>query len=124
MLFNSSHIKGIGRGKELGFPTLNLSVPKDFFIDDGIYAVWVVIDNKTYKGALHYGPIPTFQQKDKTMEVHLLDITDENFPETDDKIIEVDIVQRLRDIKRFIETEDLIEQIASDVEKINYILKA
>ncbi len=123
MLFNSSHIKGIGRGKTIGFPTLNLSIPKDFVLDDGIYAAWIVIDNKTYKGALHYGPIPTFNDKEKTMEVHLIDVTDETFPDTDNNNIEVDIVDRLRDIKRFIETDDLIDQIHSDVEKIKRMLQ-
>ncbi|MCC6323759.1 riboflavin kinase [Candidatus Nomurabacteria bacterium] len=123
MLFNSSHIQGIGRGKGIGFPTLNLSIPKDLILDDGIYSAWIVIDNKAYKGALHYGPIPTFNDKNKTMEVHLIDITDETFPDTNGKIIEVDIVDRIRDIKRFIETDDLTDQIDSDVEKIRKMLK-
>lgn len=123
MLFNSSHIQGIGRGKGIGFPTLNLSIPKDLILDDGIYSAWIVIGNKTYKGALHYGPIPTFNDKNKTMEVHLIDVTDETFPDTEDKVIEVDIVDRIRDIKRFIETDDLSDQINSDVEKIRKMLK-
>ncbi len=122
-MFYSSHIKGIGRGQVIGFPTLNLSVPKDLILEDGIYSAWIVIDNKTYKGALHYGPIPTFNQKDKTMEVHLIDITEDTFPDTVGKSIEVDIVDRLRDIKRFIETDDLTDQIQSDVEKIKKMLK-
>ncbi len=123
MLIHSHHIKGIGRGKEIGFPTLNLFVPADILLEDGIYAVWIVINGKTYKGALHYGPIPTFNQKSKTMEVHLIDVTDDNFPHTDGVEIEIDVVQRLRDIKRFIETEDLTEQISLDVDKIRNILK-
>jgi riboflavin kinase/FMN adenylyltransferase len=124
MLIHSHHIKGIGRGKEIGFPTLNLSIPENILIDEGVYSSWIVIDGKTYKGALHYGSVPTFNQDEKTMEVFLIDITDENFPDTKNKIIEIDIVDKLRDIKRFLDSADLTEQIALDVEKIKIMLKS
>jgi riboflavin kinase/FMN adenylyltransferase len=123
MVFQAKHIKGMGRGETLGFPTINLDFPDDVILDDGIYAAWVVVGNKTYKGALHFGPVPTFGQPERSMEVYLLDVTDENLPETKDVLIEIDTVERLRDIKDFAETEDLIAQIALDVEKVNAILK-
>lgn len=124
MLIHSHHIKGIGRGKEIGFPTLNLSIPENILIDEGVYSSWVVIDGKTYKGALHYGSVPTFNQDEKTMEVFLIDITDDTFPDTKNKIVEIDIVDKLRDIKRFLDSADLTEQIALDVEKIKIMLKS
>lgn len=123
MLIQTKHIKGKGRGKDLGFPTMNFSIPEDMHIEDGVYASWVVIDGKTYKGALHYGATPTFGENTKALEVHLLDVTDENFPDTKGKVIELDIVQKLRDIKRFLEPADLVEAIARDVEKVAIILK-
>lgn len=123
MVFQAKQIKGKGRGRELGFPTINLLTSDEISFDDGIYAAWVVIDNKPYKGALHYGKIPTFSENEKTMEVYLLDITDDNFPNTDGKIIEVDVVQHIRDVKRFLDPSDLVDQIARDVEKVSIILK-
>ncbi len=123
MVFQAKHIKGKGRGVTLGFPTVNLDFPEDVILDDGIYAAWIVIRNKTYKGALHFGSVPTFNQPEKSMEVYLLDVTDENFPDTNNVAIEIDIVERLRDVKDFAETDDLIAQIARDVEKVNAILK-
>ncbi len=123
MLYYSKQIKGIGRGHKIGFPTINLEIPNDMHIDDGIYATWVVISNITYKGALHYGPIPTFNQKSKTLEVYLLDITDENAPDTKDKIIEIDIVEKLRNIMHFDTAKELALQIDQDVEKVRLILK-
>jgi riboflavin kinase/FMN adenylyltransferase len=123
MLFKVKHIHGMGRGKEIGFPTMNLTVPENFHIEQGIYAAWVLINDKPYKGALHYGAIPTFNQKEATMEVHLLDVTDENMPETENAQIEIDIVERLRDIKRFLDPADLTIQIARDVERVRLILK-
>lgn len=122
MLFQSKQIRGEGRGHKIGFPTINLIVPNDLVLDQGIYACWVVIEDITYKGALHYGVIPTFNQKEKTMEVHLLDITDQNVPKTENLNIEIDIVEKLRDIKKFESAEELAMQIDLDVKKVSYIL--
>ena len=106
----------------MGYPTVNLVIPDDLVLEDGVYAAWVEIDSRTYKGALHYGPIPTFNQKDHTLEVHLLDVTDESFPDTTHEDIVVDIVEFLRAIERFATTDELVEQIARDVEKTRSIL--
>jgi riboflavin kinase / FMN adenylyltransferase len=123
MIIKSKQIKGQGRGHKIGFPTINLEVPIELHIDDGIYACWIVIDDKTYKGALHYGSIPTFNQKEKSLEIHLLDVTDENSPESEDKIIEIDIVEKLRDIKNFDTAEELAAQIELDIQKVKSVLK-
>lgn len=123
MVFQSRQIHGMGRGKEIGFPTINMQVPSNFDMEPGVYASWVTIDNKVYKGALHYGPIPTFNQNNNSLEVHLIDISDDEVPETDGKDIEVDIVERIRDVKRFFEVADLNEAITFDVERIKIILK-
>jgi FAD synthase len=123
MVFQSKHIKGIGRGKNLGFPTINLIIPEELLLDDGIYAAWVDISGRTYKGALHFGPVPTFNEREPQLEIHLIDVTDENFPNTENVDIEVDVVEKIREIQRFDETVDLIEQIARDVEKVQKILK-
>ena len=95
MLLITKQIRGEGRGHSVGFPTINLVVPHDLVLNEGIYAVWVVINDKAYKGALHYGAIPTFDLKDKTMEVHLIGINDNTVPETENINIEVDIVERI-----------------------------
>ena len=123
MLLSSKQIRGQGRGHKVGFPTINLVVPEDLSLDEGIYAVWVVTDGRTYKGALHYGAIPTFQLKDKTMEVHLIDITDDTVPVTEDKVIEIDVVERIRGVRKFDDAESLAIQIAIDIKNVNDILK-
>jgi riboflavin kinase / FMN adenylyltransferase len=122
MMFQSRHIKGHGRGKGLGFPTVNLLIPKNFNISHGVYAARVTILGEVYKGALHYGPIPTFGDTEKSLEVYLLDVTDENTPNTDGVDIEFDIVERIRGIRKFDSAEDLSKEIAQDVEKVKRIL--
>lgn len=122
MLFQSKQIRGKGRGHQVGFPTINLVVD-DLVLEQGIYAAWVTINHKVYKGALHYGAIPTFDQTQKTMEVYLLDVTDENVPDTEDVLIEVDIVERLRGVIKFDDVESLAIQIDLDVKNVRNILK-
>jgi riboflavin kinase/FMN adenylyltransferase len=123
MLFQSKQIRGEGRGHQVGFPTINLIIPDNLLLDEGIYASWITIDHKVYKGALHYGAIPTFDQSKKTMEVYLLDVTDENVPDTEDVLIEIDIVERLRGVRKFDGVESLAFQIDLDVKNVRSILK-
>lgn len=123
MLFQSKQIRGVGRGRKIGFPTINLDVPNSFDLDEGVYAAWVVVGDATYKGALHFGSIPTFNEKSKTLEVHLIDVTDDNVPETRGLFIEIDVVEKLRDIKNFETALDLAMAIAEDVKNVKNILK-
>lgn len=115
----------MGRGHKIGFPTINLATdfPEIICLEEGVYATWVDINGKTYRGAMHYGSIPTFDQKTKTLEVHLLDVTDQDVPDTSDTIIELDIVDRLRDIEKFSNIEDLAQAIDKDVKRVREILK-
>ncbi len=123
MQFQTKQIKGVGRGRKIGFPTINLIIPEDFHIDSGVYATWVVIDDSTFMGALHYGPIPTFDLKGKSLEVHLIDLTDGTVPQTYGKVIEIDVVEKIRDIKYFDTALDLATAISEDVKKVKSILK-
>lgn len=112
-------ISGHGRGKEMGFPTLNLVIPKSLTDKHGIYAGWVWIDTKKYQGAFHFGPIPTFQDPQPSLEVYLLN-TDIDIPPTQ---IEFELVQFLREIRNFDSVDQLVKQIALDVESCKNILK-
>ena len=113
--FTTRHIKGKGRGKTVGYPTMNLEIPHDFILPEGIYAVWVRIENKKFPGALHWGPIPTFHEKEKSLEVFIIDAKDMQFPESCTHTITIDIVKKIRDVKRFSSTDELTAQIAQDI---------
>ena len=126
MKFESTHIKGKGRGKPMGFPTINLKIPDNFELKEGIYATKVVIENKTFKGALHYGPVPTFNEQVKSLEVYLIglndyELTDYGLIDLDGKIIKVEIIKYLRPIIKFEKVEELIKQIEVDVIQIKQI---
>jgi drug/metabolite transporter (DMT)-like permease len=118
-------VKGKGRGKFLGFPTINLKIPAELSTQDGIYAVRVSIGKKAYKGALHYGPIPTFDDEKKSLEVFLLDAKEKDVPNTllEKSKITVEFIQWLRPVIKFESEQALIAQMKKDVETVKGILK-
>ncbi|MCD4761210.1 riboflavin kinase, partial [bacterium] len=67
-IYTTSIISGAGRGKRIGFPTLNFVVPKRLEHSYGIYCGWVIVEGNKYKAAFHYGPIPTFAEKQQSLE--------------------------------------------------------
>lgn len=122
MKITSHQVKGKGRGKVIGFPTINLVIPAGFLLEDGIYAAWVTIRDKKYKGALHFGPIPTFDEAAKSLEVFLLDAAEEELIGAENEAITLDTVQKIRDIMKFDATGELTEQIKRDILVIDAIL--
>ena len=121
MKFESTHVKGKGRGKPMGFPTINLKIPANFELEDGIYAAKVNIENKIFKGALHYGPVPTFNESEKSLEVYLIGLNDYELINLDEKIIKVEIIKYLRQVIKFKSKEELVKQIKEDVINIKKI---
>lgn len=121
--FTSHQVKGDGRGKHLGYPTLNLIVPQGISLAHGIYAAKVSFENKSYQGALHFGPVPTFAKTATTLEVYLLDTT-----VVPDKVltgklpVEVEIVARLREVIKFDSKTQLIDQINKDVQAVKSLV--
>lgn len=97
---------------------LNLNdVPSD--IAEGIYAGWVQVDQVWCMAAIHYGPRPVFQDS-RSFEVHLLDVGVGIPPER----IDVELVERLRDVLDFPSTDALLAQIQQDIEQTRAILSA
>lgn len=121
MQFESTVIKGKGRGKPMGFPTINLKVPDNFELKNGIYAVKVIIGKKVFKGALHYGPVPTFGEMQKSLEVYLIDAVNNELEDLKGILIKVEVVKFLRNVIKFKLVEDLVKQIKDDVKEIKSI---
>lgn len=116
-------VKGKGRGKFLGYPTVNMVIPKTLVTEDGIYAAKVWIGKKAYNGALHYGPIPTFQDEAKSLEVFLLDTKSVSERVLATEKITVEFVRWLRPVLNFSSEQELVKQIGIDVEAVRKILQ-
>lgn len=114
-------VRGVGRGRSLGFPTLNIEVKSPDAlneVDFGVYAVWVYWQNQRYAGALHYGFRPTFNEGNPSVEIFLLDMGGVWYG----REVEVELIQKIRDIQKFKSAEALKKQICKDIELIQNVV--
>ncbi|MEI6316240.1 MAG: riboflavin kinase [bacterium] len=123
MKFQTTTISGAGRGKTMGYPTVNMIVPDDIpvVLRPGVYAAKAIIKNQMYNGALYYGPIPVFNQTDSSLEIYLLDTLNLYVPEGE--LIEIETVKFIRGVMEFDFPELLIRQMDTDVALIRKALK-
>lgn len=118
--FEAERIPGKGRGKALGFPTVNLRVPEGLQLAHGIYACWVRMAGRTYPAAVHYGPVPAFREEEPSLEVHVLDCVLDFTPER----VEVEVVRWIRPVLPFSSADQLRAQIEQDVANCRQALTA
>lgn len=65
-------MRGFRRGRELGFPTANLSDEQLVLPPNGVYAGWAVTeDNERHGAVINIGNRPTFDGRDLSVEVHI-----------------------------------------------------
>ncbi|MFC2047090.1 bifunctional riboflavin kinase/FAD synthetase [Chloroflexota bacterium] len=105
-------ITGAGRGTGLGFPTANLDIDSEQALPaEGVYATWAYINDKTYQAMTNVGRRPTFGGSERIVEVYILDYQHDLYG----RELKIDVIERLRDEKRFANVEELKKQIAEDV---------
>lgn len=110
---------GDRRGATLGFPTANLTEIPVMIPKEGVYAGRIKIDGRTLAAACNIGPNPTFQVDSRKFEVHILDYSGDLYG----RRIEVDLIERIRDVRAFSGIDDLKEQLARDVDRCRTINK-
>jgi len=113
-------VHGEERGRELGFPTANLSPRSEGFVpEDGVYAARVLVDGRTYDAAVSVGNNPTFDGvPEKQVEAHLLDVELDLY----DREVTVFFIEWVRGNVKFDGIEALVVQIAADVETVRQLL--
>ena len=88
---------------------------------DGVYAVWVTFDGKTYMGMLNIGVRPTIDNgPNRTIEVNILHFHSNIY----DKFIRLTFVKRTRPELKFSSIDELIVQLHKDAEETEAILLA
>ena len=110
-------ITGHSRGRELGFPTANITTPNELAPKEGVYAVTVESEGRTYRGAANIGKNPTFGDDAPSYEVHILDYSGDLYG----KFIKMKFIKRVRDEVKFKDVDELVGQIAKDVERVRAI---
>jgi len=120
-IIKGSVVPGTGQGRGLGFPTINLKIDPGWAIPaDGVYATMTHIDDRIYQSLTNIGSRPTFGGKQRTLETYILDFQGNLYG----RELTIDIVQRLRDERKFPSVADLKKQIAEDVQKGRTILNS
>lgn len=99
-------LEGKKRGKELGFPTANISGGNS--VPAGIYAGKVILKGKTYPAAIYKSGEKDF------LEAHILDFSRNIYGET----ITIVAEKKIRDSKFFADNKELIAAISKDIEDI------
>lgn len=113
-------IHGRDIGHKIGFPTANIATRNELIPADGVYAVMVAVGEMLLQGACSIGSNPTFDGKERTIEVFLLDFTGQLYGSE----IALCFVQRLRDVCKFPDTDALIQAINRDVATTRMVLAA
>jgi riboflavin kinase/FMN adenylyltransferase len=112
VFFSGTVLHGDKRGREIGFPTVNLAIPFGLAVPaDGVYAVSVQYDGRKYNGVANVGVRPTFDGKSRNMEIHILDFEQTVYGET----VTVSFVRRIRGEMLFQSLSALKEQITADI---------
>jgi riboflavin kinase/FMN adenylyltransferase len=116
-------VRGVGRGRKLGWPTANIRTTNELLPAVGVYAVRArLLPGATaIPGAANLGLNPTFRpdvalagaagQPPLSLEVHLLDFAQDIYG----RRLRVEFVHRLREERRFPGVEALKAQIMQDV---------
>ena len=115
-------IQGDQRGRDLGYPTIDMSIeglhPPKF----GVYAVQVDVlsgpHKGLYQGAASIGVRPTFGINTPNIETYLFDFQGDLYGAE----VSVALVQYLRSEEKFDNLEALIAQMDSDVSATRKIL--
>lgn len=122
-------VHGDHRGRELGYPTANLSDRHEGMVPaDGVYAGWLVRrdlepghPDRMLPAAISIGTNPTFEGHVRRVEAYVLDRTDLDLY---GEAVAFEFVERLRETLKFDSVDALTEQMADDVERCRHILSA
>jgi riboflavin kinase/FMN adenylyltransferase len=104
--------RGMGRGRTIGVPTLNLGGfgERKLLPPDGVYAARVEWAGGRSEGMLNQGPRPTFGDGHRSIEVHCFGMDADLYG----RWVQVEWVERLRDVQQFASLEQLRQQLDRD----------
>jgi riboflavin kinase/FMN adenylyltransferase len=105
------------KGKTMGYPTANLTVPKMKLLPkNGVYKGFVNVGGRRYTCGIYIGTKPTFNGKNKQVEVFLVDYDGNLY----NRQLALYVTEFVRPEMTFNNTEALKDQIRND---LNQILK-
>ncbi len=110
-------VSGERRGRDLGFPTANISSRTEVLPLDGIYATLFHCGAQRYLSASSIGTNPTFGDGPRTIESFLLNFNGDLYGEP----VKLYFVKRIRAEKKFASVDALVAQMRQDVAQARVI---
>ncbi|MHC5010541.1 MAG: riboflavin biosynthesis protein RibF [Planctomycetota bacterium] len=108
-------VMGDGRGRTIGFPTANLDPEGEILPPRGVYQVVATLRGERYAAVANVGLRPTFvaghTAPEPLLEVHIPGVDFDFYGER----VEVELVRKIREERKFPSREALIRQIREDV---------
>ena len=114
-------VKGEKLGRALGFPTANIDVDSHHKLipAEGIYAVTVIHEGKTFGGMLYIGTRPTLGGSKQSIEVNIFNFSQQIYGQS----LKVNFIRMLRPDMKFNDLEELKQQLYKDQTDTLKILK-
>ena len=105
-------VAGNRMGRTIGFPTANIQLyePLKLVPGNGVYAVEVEVNGGFFKGMCNIGTRPTVGGSARTIEVHILDFSEDIYGLP----LKIRFLRRIRDERKFPSLEALREQLEKD----------
>jgi riboflavin kinase/FMN adenylyltransferase len=106
-------VPGNQLGRTIGFPTANIQVEDTTKIipGNGVYLVKINQKNSLLNGVMNIGTRPTVSNKtENRIEIHIFDFNEDLY----DQQLEVEVLKKVRDEKKFDSIEQLSQQIEQD----------
>ena len=97
-------------GRELGFPTANLAVPETVTAADGVYRSRAEVGGRMYDAMSNLGRNPSVGGVERRLETHIFDFGGELYG----RLLRVELLEKIRDERKFDTVEDLRMQIEKD----------
>ena len=105
-------VRGRGRGRQIGFPTINLKTYFALIPKQGVYVSELEWQGKRYPSVTNIGYSPTFGENEFSIESYLLDFDGELYGAE----VKLFFLHRLRSEMKFESVDVLRKQIQEDVE--------
>ncbi|MCB0163058.1 MAG: bifunctional riboflavin kinase/FAD synthetase [Anaerolineae bacterium] len=113
--------QGAQRGRSIGFPTANFSVPPERLLPaNGVYATFIQHPGRShrYPSVTNVGVRPSFGENERTVEAHIFDFNENIYGQT----LTLEFVERLRPEQKFDGIAALVAQISKDSDQARSLL--
>ncbi len=114
-------VSGVGRGAQIGVPTLNQKVVNETLPRAGVYASRVRVAGHQLDSVTNVGTNPTFESGNLVkVETHII----EGAHSLRGTLVDVDLLEYLRPEQKFADGASLVTQIKLDIERAQSFFRA